>query len=165
MANFRIEIRYAVLATLLMLLWLSLEFMIGLHDRYIQFHPYITMFSLIIPFVCTRLAIRDKRDFLNGKITFTQAFVTGFFIAFFAAVLSIPSQVIFHRLINPDFFDNMIDYAAKRAENLNMDVVQARQDAEMYFNLTSYIIQSVLGTLVFGTIIALIMAWRMQTKN
>lgn len=163
MANFRIEIRYAVLITLLMLLWLSLEFMVGLHDQYIQYHPYITMFALIIPIVCARMAIRDKLDMLNGKITFREAFMTGFLVAFFAAVLAVPSQVIFHKLINPDFFDNMVDYASKRAENLNMDVVKARQDAEMYFNLTSYIIQSGLGTLVFGTIVAAIMAWRMRT--
>lgn len=164
MANFRIEIRYAVLITLLMLLWLATEFMVGLHEEpLIKYHPYVTMFALVIPIVCARLAIRDKLEMLNGKISFREAFITGFIIAFFAAVLSIPSQVIFHKLINPDFFDNMIGYAAKRADTLHMDVNKARQDAEVYFNLTSYIIQSGLGTLVFGTFVAAVMAWRMKT--
>ncbi len=164
MANFRIEIRYAVLITLLMLLWLAVEFMVGLHEEpLMQYHPIVTLFALIIPIVCARLAIRDKLEMLNGKISFKQAFVTGFLIAFFAAVLSIPAQVIFHKVINPDFFDNMIGYAVKRAESLHVDMNKARQEAELYFNLTSYIIQSGLGTLVFGTIIAAIMAWRMKT--
>jgi len=164
MSNFRIEIKYAVLISLLMLLWLSIEFMVGLHeDPLIQYHRYVTMLALIIPIVSARMAVRDKLDLLNGKISFKQAFLTGFLIAFFAAVLSIPSQVIFHKLINPDFFDNMINYSAKRAGSLQMDMSKARQEAEMYFNLTSYIIQSGLGTLVFGTVIAAVMAWRMKT--
>ncbi len=164
MASFRIEIRYAVLITLLMLLWLAVEFMVGLHEEpLIQYHPYVTMFALIIPIVCARLAIRDKLEMLNGRISFKQAFVTGFLIAFFAAVLSIPLQVVFHKIINPDFFDSMIDYATKRAETLNEDIAKARQEAEVYFNLTSYIIQSGLGTLVFGSIIAAVVAWRMKT--
>ena len=57
----------------------------------------------------------------------------------------------------------MIDYAVKRADTLYVDAAKARQEAEMYFNLTSYIIQSGLGTLVFGTIIAAVVAWRMKT--
>ncbi len=163
MTNFRIEIRYAVLISLLMLLWLSLEYMIGLHDKYVAYHPYITMLALVIPIVCSRFAIRDKTEELSGKITFKQAFLTGFLIAFFAAVLSVPSQILFHKLINPDFFDTMITYAMKRAEGLNLDVNKAREEAQLYFNLTSYIIQSGLGTLVFGSIIALVLAWRMKT--
>ena len=166
MANYRIEIRYAVLITLLMLLWLCLEFMVGLHEEpLIKFHPYVTMFALIIPIVSVRLALRDKLEMLNGKMSFKQAFITGFLIAFFAAVLAVPGQVIFHKMVNPDFFDNMIDYAANRAGTLQMDMTKARQDAEMYFNLTSYIVQAGLGTLVFGTLIATIMAWRMKTVD
>ena len=163
LTNFRIEIRYAVLITLLMLLWLAVEFMVGLHDVYIQYHPYVTMFALIIPIVCSRMAVQERIEQLNGKITFKEAFLTGFLIAFFAAVLAVPSQIIFHKLINPDFFDSMISYTVKRAETLNMDTSKARKEAEMYFNLTSYIVQSGLGTLVFGTLIALVMAWRMRT--
>ena len=165
MTNFRLEIRYAVLITLLMLLWLCVEYMIGLHDKFIAYHPYITMFALIIPVVCARMAVKEKLDLLNGKLSFKEAFITGFLIAFFAAVLSIPSQIIFHKVINPDFFDSMIDYAGKRAETLQMDVSKAREEASMYFNLTSYIIQAGLGTLVFGTIIAAFMAWRMKTVD
>jgi len=164
MSNLRIETRYAVLISLLMLLWLAVEFMIGLHDSYIQYHPYVTLLAIFIPIICSRMAIMEKTEMLNGKISFKQAFTTGFLIAFFAAVLAIPSQVIFHKLINPDFFDSMIAYAGKRAEGLNMDRAKAVEEAKMYFNLTSYIIQSGLGTLVIGTLISLFMAWRMKTE-
>lgn len=161
--NLKIEIRYAVLISLLMLLWLALEFLVGLHDKYIQYHPYVTMFALVIPVVCSRLAIKEKIRQLNSSITFKQAFLTGFLIALFAAILAIPIQLIFHKLINPSFFQNMIDYSIVRATSLGMNVAKAKQEATMYFNLMSYMMQCFFGTLFFGTIIALILAWRMRT--
>ncbi len=149
---------------LLTLLWLAVEFMVGLHEEpLIKYHPYITLLAFIIPVVVTRMAIQEKTESLDGKITFKQAFAAGFLVAFFAAVLAIPTQFIFHKLVNPDFFSSMIDYSMKRAEEIKIDPGKARQEAEMYFNLTSYIVQSGLATLVVGTIVAAIMAMRMRT--
>ena len=64
----RLELRYAMLITLLMLLWLALEFMVGLHDTYIQYHPYVTMFAILIPVVCSRMALKEKQELHNGKL-------------------------------------------------------------------------------------------------
>ncbi len=163
--NLKLELRYAVLMSMLMLLWLSLEFLVGLHDTYIQFHPYITMFSLVIPVVCSRMVLRDKKEDLNGKISFQQGLRTGLTVTVMAAFFAIPVQLIFHFLINPDFFDSMRAYAVNRAMLLNMDVAKAKADAISYFNLTSYILMSFFGTLVFGSIIAALMAWRMKTHK
>lgn len=163
--NLKIEIRYAVLMSLLMLLWLSLEFMVGLQDTYIQYHPYVTMFALIIPIVCSRLVLLDKLEQLNGKIDFKQGLKTGIMVAIFAALLSIPVQLAFHFLINPDFFDDMRAYSINRAMVLGMDVAKAKADAIAYFNLLSYLLQSFFGTLIFGSIIAAVMAWRMRTDK
>ncbi len=161
--NFRLEFRYATLMSLLMLLWLSIEFLVGLHDTYIQYHPYITMFSLIIPVVCSRMVLRDKLEDLNGKMDFKQAFKTGIIVVGFAAFLSVPVQLAFHFLINPDFFDNMRAYSINRAASLGLDAVKAKADAISYFNLTSYILLSFFGTLIFGSAIAAMAAWKMRT--
>lgn len=161
--NLRIEIRFAVLISLLMLLWLMLEYIAGLHDRFIQYHPAITLLALTIPVGCSYLAIKEKAIQLGGTITFKQAFITGFFIAVFAAVLSVPTQFMFHKLVNPDFFQTMIDYSSARAASLHMNVLKAKEEATMYFNLPSYIVQCFFSTLFFGVIISLVMAWRMRT--
>lgn len=158
--NFRIELRYAMLISLLMLLWLSGEFMIGFQDnpQLIPFHPVVSFFSIIIPVVCGWLTVRDKREMLDDKITFGQAFVAGFVTTAFAAMLSIPVQLVFHYFINPDYFITMINFAVEQKK--------ATYDAaQVYFNLKSYIFQSVLGTLVVGSMVALVMAWRMSTPK
>ena len=83
-----------------MLLWLATEFLVGLHDTFIQFHPYVTMLAIVIPVACSRLAISAKTEELNGKISFKQAFVTGAVIAVLSAVLMVGTQYVFHALIH-----------------------------------------------------------------
>ena len=165
MNNWRIEIRYAVLINLLMLLWLATEFLVGLHDTFIQFHPYVTMLAIVIPVACSRLAISAKTEELNGKISFKQAFVTGAVIAVLSAVLMVGTQYVFHALINPDFFDNMVAYSVKQAELKGIDTATATTDAQRYFNLTAYLLQSSIFALVFGLLLALFWAWRLRTEK
>lgn len=155
--SLRIELKAAMLITLLMLLWLALEFMVGLHDRFIAYHPYLTLIALVIPVAITRMALISKRDELNGKITFRQAFFSGSVIAVITSALSVPSQYIFHYLINPDFFENMIKYAVANGKS-------TAEQAAHYFNFQSYLVQSIGGTLFFGLVIALVAAYFIRTK-
>lgn len=164
MSAFRTEIKYALLISLLTLLWLAMEYMLGLQDTYIQFHWYCSLLAIAIPILCIQRAIEEKRQTQDGHITFKQALLTGFMTTFFAAVLSAPIQVIFHQLINPYFFETMMTYTLSRAQHLHLNINEARQEAELYFNLTSYIIQSGFGTLFLGTIIALFWSGRMKTE-
>ncbi len=156
--NIRIELKYAMLITLLMLLWLALEFMIGIQDRFIAWYPFATVLSLIIPIGATRQAMIAKCEVLYGHMPFKRAFTTGLIIAVLVAALSIPSQLVFHYIINPDFFEDMIQYAVAYGHNTPAQAAQ-------YYNLRTSLIESVLGSLVLGTLIAAIMAYFMRTKN
>lgn len=152
-----LELRYALLISFTMLLWLAVEALVGLHDKYIQWHPVVTMFALVIPIVFSRMAIKEKREALGGQISFKQAFITGLIIASLTALLAVPSQVVFHMWINPDFFDSMI--AAAVAHGIGAS------EAAKYFNLTSYMVQSAFGSLIFGSLLALVMAFIFRTKK
>ncbi|MBL0308775.1 MAG: DUF4199 domain-containing protein [Bacteroidetes bacterium] len=161
----KIIVRYSVLLSLLMLLWLSLEYMVGLHDRFIAYQPYVTLLAVGISIFCIHRALIEVQKEALHRLTFRQAFVIGFIITLISAVLAIPVQIIFHQLINPDFFQNMKEYSVKHAIELNEDVERAKLQAESYFNLTSYLLQSVLGTLVSGTVISLVLAWWKSRKR
>jgi hypothetical protein len=98
-----------------------------------------------------------KRDELRNHFTFRRAFVSGCIIALIAAALAIPAQLAFHYFINPDYFDDMIMYAVQHG--------QTPDEAARYFNLSAYLFQSAVGTLVMGLIIALVAAYLMQVKT
>lgn len=153
-----LELRYALLISLGMLLWLALEAVLGFHDKYIAYHPYVTMLALAIPIVFSRMAVRDKKEVQGGTISFKQALITGLVITVLAAILAVPVQLVFHYWINPHFFEDMINYAVVNGKS-------SAQQAAMFFNLTSYIIQSVVGTLIFGSVVALVVALLMRTKK
>ena len=159
MENFRIEMRYAVLISLLMLLWLSLEYMIGIQDKFIQWQPYVNLLSFVVlPSICIRLALRDKLDQDDKKSAFKDIFLVGFLVSFFAAVLSIIVQLVFFKLINPDFFDAMIEYQTGMGK-------LHHEEAHLYFNLAATIIRAGFLTLLLGTIASAIWAARLRNDN
>lgn len=153
----RIEFRYATLNSLLVLLWLSTEYMIGLQDKFISIYPYVSVFALIIPAICIRFAISDKTDEQYDKITFGQALKTGLIVTAFSAILTVFTQLLFIQVINIDFLDNMANYAINHGQPAG--VVKA------VFSPGFYLLESAIFTLVFGFIISLILSWRMQTVD
>ena len=62
------------------------------------------------------------------------------------AVLSPLTQFIFHRLINPGFFETAIRYGVEQGKTT------------LHFNLPSYMLQSVLAAIIIGSITSLVIA-------
>ena len=156
--SLRIELRYAILSALILLLFLILEFVAGFQDTLIAYHPYVSLLAFIIPAFTYRMALIEKIEQKFGKLTLAQAGFCGLMTTLFFCILVIPVQLAFHQLINPDFFSNMILYAIKTGK-------QTPEHAALFFNLKTYIIESVLGFFVVGLIISVILGFRMRTIN
>ena len=155
--SIKIELRYSVLTSLLVLLWLILEYMTGLQDTYIAWHAVISLLlSVIIPAVTYRLALKEKIEEKFNKLSFRQALLSGFLMTIFTSIFTVPVQWVFLKYVNPDFLESMIAYTVSgrgaRAEQ-----------AAMYLNHTSYIIESAIITLVIGLVLSIILAFRMRT--
>jgi Protein of unknown function (DUF4199) len=148
-----VELRYAVLTSLATLLWLITEYVIGFQDKYISIYPFVTLCSLAVPLLCYRQAFREKRDVLGNKFTLQQALLAGFLLALFTSIFSIPVEIFFLQLINPDFMADMIRYAAVQTK-------QTEEAVAVYINLQSMIMETVLVTFITSGIIALALALR-----
>jgi hypothetical protein len=145
------EIKWGVIFSIMGLLWLTLEYLVGLHDKLIAWHPILTNLVAIPSVIIMVLAILEKRRVLGGKITFGQAFLCGLGVSIVVALLSPLTQFIFHRLINPGYFDNAIRYGVSQGK-------ATLEQAQGLFNLESYMIQSVLAAIIIGTITSLVIA-------
>jgi hypothetical protein len=145
------EIKWGVIFSVMGLLWLTLEYLVGLHDKLIAWHPILTNLVAIPSVIIMVLAILEKRRVLGGKITFGQAFLCGLGVSIVVALLSPLTQFIFHRLINPGYFDNAIRYGVSQGK-------ATLEQAQGLFNLESYMIQSVLAAIIIGTITSLVIA-------
>lgn len=152
MKNIKIEIKWAIIFTLMMLLWMLLERLAGLHDKNIEYHAIVTNFVAIPAIAIYVLALLDKRkNYFNGKMTYKQGFLTGLIMTLFVTALSPLSQILTVTVITPDYFSNMIEYSVEQGK-------MTQEAAETTFNLNSYLLLTVIFTPVMGIVTTAIVA-------
>ncbi|MDX1351342.1 MAG: DUF4199 domain-containing protein, partial [Putridiphycobacter sp.] len=99
-----------------------------------------------------------KKDFYAGQITYMQGLKSGIILSIFIAVLSPLTQVITSLAITPEYFPNVIAYAVETGYFTSIS------EAEAYFNLENYIVQSTIGALIMGVITTAIAMIFIRTK-
>jgi hypothetical protein len=159
MKKYATELEWAAIITFFSLAWMVLEKWMGWHDEHINQHATYTLLALPITIALYFFALRTKRnEDLGGTMTWREGFKSGMVLTLFLAVLSPLAQVITHRLITPDFFSNMIDYSVANNK-------MPRGMAENLFSLGSYVLQSLVGVLVFGAIVSGVLATLLKQEN
>ncbi|THH36556.1 DUF4199 domain-containing protein [Neolewinella litorea] len=159
MKRYRTEIKWAFIFTLMMLGWLLLERLAGLHDAYLAYHPTYTNLVAIPAVIIYVLALREKREKdYGGSMTYRQGFVSGAIITLIIALLSPLAQLITHTLITPDYFPNVIRYSVAEG-------YYTQAEAEAYFSLGSYILQSFIGSLIMGLLTTAIVAFFVRSEK
>ena len=158
MKRFGIEIKWGIIFTIVTLIWMWMEKLLGWHDEHIDKHRFYTMFFAIPAILVYVLALLDKRkNYFNGKMTWVQGFITGLGITVVVAVLSPLTQYIISEFITPNYFENAIAHAV---ENEKMDLVFAKE----YFNLKNYIWQSLMSAVGMGVFTSAIVALFVKKK-
>lgn len=159
MKNFKIEIKWALIFSVVSLLWIMLEKLVGLHDEFISKQLIYTNFFAIPAILVFILALKEKKKkYFSGKMSWSQGFVTATIISLGISILSPIIQYLSFALISPNYFENAI----QNAVNLKS---MSELNAKAYFNLKSYIIQGFLGGISTGIVIGGIVAYFLQTKN
>lgn len=147
-----IEIKWAVIFIVAQLLWMALERVTGLHDRNIQAHAVVTNFFALIAVGVYVFALLDKRKRdLDGKMNWIQGFISGLILTLGITILTPLSQYITSTIITPHHFENMIAFSVEQGK-------MTQEEAEAFFNLTNYMIQSVMFAPMMGILISAIVA-------
>jgi len=158
MKRFAIEIKWGVIFSVVSLLWMYLEKSLGWHDELISKHAIYTNLFGIIAIVIYVLALLDKRkNFFEGKMNWSQGFISGIVISIVVAMLSPLAQYITHTFITPEYFPNIIDHTVENN-------IMSRVAAEDYFNLISYTLQSFFFALVVGVVTSALVALFVRKK-
>ncbi len=152
MNKYKIEIKWAFIYVAMVLLWMLLERLTGLHSEAIKMHLIYTNFIVLPSIAIYVLALKDKRkNYYQGIFTYKQGFVTGLIISVFVTILSPLTQYIISTIISPDYFANVIKYAVSVGK-------MTQEAAENYFNLKSYIFQGLIGAPIMGLLTSSIVA-------
>lgn len=152
------EIKWGLIFTGVMLLWVVFERLMGWHGERIDQHATMSMIFAVFAIAVYVFALLDKRKTLGGTMTWSQGFVSGFWITMVVVVLSPLAQLIIHTIITPDFFNNISEYSVDAGK-------MTREEAESYFSMPSYLIQSAGGALGLGIVTSAIVAVFIKKKE
>ncbi|HMB41178.1 MAG TPA: DUF4199 domain-containing protein [Balneolaceae bacterium] len=159
MNRYKTEVKWSIIFVVVMLLWMGFERLIGLHDEHIANHAIYTNFFAIFAIAVYVFALRDKKKtHYGGEMTWNQGFMTGLIITIIVALLTPLVQWITHTIITPDFFENIRAYSVEQG-------MMTQEEAEGYFSLSGYIVQSMIGALGMGIITSAIVAFFTRTKR
>lgn len=148
----RIEIKWAVLFALMMLSWMLMEELLGLHTKYIKHQAVVSMLVSIPAISFYVFALLEKRKkYYQNKMNYKQGLVSGIWLTVFYTLLSPAVQIIAVRVISPGFFQNSIKYAI---ETNQMSIQQATE----YFTLSNFVVTTLWSSFVIGIITNIIVA-------
>jgi hypothetical protein len=159
MKNIIIELKWAVIFSIMSLAWMVLEKLSGLHSKYIDNHMYLTNIFAIPAIIVMVMALQDKKkNFYSGTITYIQGLISGIILSVIIAIISPATQWITTYIISPEYFPNVI----KRSVELGY--YKTLVEAEANFNYSNYAIQGLVGSLVMGILTVAIAMIFIRTK-
>ena len=157
MQKYTTELKWAIIFTVATLLWMVFEKSMGWHGEAIADHPKYTNLFIFVPVIIYALGMVEHRKKLGGLMTWKQGFMFGMRVTVIVVLLAPLAQWLIHTFITPDYFQNAINYAVEN--NL-----APKEQLEAYFNLQSYIVQSVLMGLVTGAFTSAVVALIFRRK-
>lgn len=158
--KYKIEIKWALLFSIMSLVWMLLEKLVGLHDKYIDYHLYLTNLFAIPAIWFFVLALKDKKkNYYDGQISYKQGLISGIILSVLIALISPLTQWITSYVITPEYFPNVI----KRSVELGY--YESEAVAAANFNYKSYALQGMIGALGMGIVTTLIVMIFLRTKN
>lgn len=160
MKNIKIEIKWAIIFSVVALLWMVLEKLFGLHGKYIDYHLYLTNLFAIPAIIVMLMALKDKnKNFYGGQMNYKQGLISGIVLSVIIALISPLTQWITSYVITPEYFPNVI----KRS--VEIGYFKTTAEAEANFNYQNYAIQGAIGALVMGIVTTVIAMIFIQTKK
>jgi Protein of unknown function (DUF4199) len=146
------EIKFAIGFFIMTLMWMAMERLLGLHSTHIDKHATYTNLYAIPSVIIYVLALLERRKYYNGIMSYGQAFKSGLILTLFITILSPIAQYISSVYITPHYFENAINHAVSSGA--------MTQDAAISeFNLSNYLLYSVIGAPIMGLITTALVAW------
>ena len=160
MKNIKIEFKWAIIFSVVGLLWMVLEKLTGLHGKYIDYHLYLTNLFAIPAIIVMVMALKDKKkNFYNGQMSYKQGLISGTILSIIIAVLSPLTQWITSYIITPEYFPNVI----KRS--VEIGYYASTEEAQANFNYKNYAVQGSIAALIMGIVTTAIAMIFIRTKN
>ena len=139
-------LKWALIFFGMTIFWICFEKWMGWHGPQIGQHATFSLFYDGLFVLVFLLAFRDQRhqDPEFGS-SWHARLLYGLALTLAVTALSPIVQYLWHQVISPEFFPNIIEMAVEHQ-------ILSKAQAEAQFNLASYIRQNLIGTFIFGVL-------------
>lgn len=154
------EMKYGVIIAAVSALWVIIQDLVGLHDKYIQYQNMVSWLGFIVPIVGLFLAIKEKRDKeFEGAIAYGQCIKTGLLTSVVSGFFGAIFQFVFTKFINPNFLSAMLELQRQAMLDKGLPpeaIDRAMGFMEFSFSPLFFTIMAFVGALIIGLIFSLI---------
>lgn len=160
MSQYRIEIKWAIIHAIILLIWVLIEQLSGLRDTNLELQQNISILILVPTIIIYVLTILDKkRHFYKGEMSFVQGFLCGIALTVCIMILTPVVQFISSYLISPHYFENLISFTVKKGE-------VTREMAEKQFTYGNFLFTNLVFEMITGVVFAaFIPLWTKSAKE
>lgn len=152
MKKYRIEIKWAIIHAVIVLLWTAVERLSGLHDQYLEVQQNIAILLLIPTILVYVLAMLDKRkNVYEGSMSYVQGFLCGLGLTVGILALTPFVQFIASYIISPYYFDNLIAYSVSTGN-------ASQEQAASRFTYPSFVFTNLVFQMITGVVFAAFIA-------
>lgn len=160
MKKYKTEIKWTLIFSAVVLLWMWLEKISGLHSTYLDYHLYLTNLFAIPAILMFVLALKDKKkNDYGGRMRYGQGVVSGIILSVMVALLSPLTQWMTSYVITPEYFPNVI------RRSVETGYFKTNAAAAAHFNFQNYAIMGALNALVMGIVVTLVVMLFLRTKK
>lgn len=163
-SSYMLEIKYAIMASGFIFLWLILELVLGAHSTNMQYYPFFVLGSLFVPAAGILMPIWRRKMYSMQGLRFEEAFKSGLIVTGILTIMLPVIYFIFFNFIGPDLFENIRSFAYSRAHRFGLRPNVAMSRAEQLFNLRNYLLAGFFGMMVYGSLIAGLGGYLFRTK-
>jgi hypothetical protein len=158
MKKIKIEIKWAIIYTLMTLLWALIGKLLGFHNAGIVNNLLFNILIIIPSVIIYIFALKEKKNtFYARDISYRECFISGLFLTLFITLLG-PLYPVFANIISPDLYSNSIQFFTA-----NKTMTEA--EAIKQFNLGNFIFQGLWAALLFGLVYTAIISLFLKSKK
>ena len=151
MSNLRLELKWALILSLVFLLWAIVVRITGWDVVDVERASLYGLIVLIPMFIVFFFGIRQIReDDYDGNMTWMEGFKSGFIIALFAAIISPLVYLLQYNVIHPGLLEEQIHI------NVEYDHYGSAEDAKELFNHSTQAVINAITTFFSGLFISAI---------
>lgn len=153
MNKYAIEIKWTAIFSIVYLIWMIFEKMLGYHSEKALQEPIFNLLFIPISVVLFYLAIKNKKKTIfNNEMEWKQGFASGIVLTLLLAITTTVVVMFTFNIISPNYFETAIE-ASKNKEV-----------AQFNYNFPVFIKNNIFDKLSFGVVFSAIMSYLLKTK-